>query len=44
LKSQQALEKAGFILEARLKKALFKNGELIDELIYAKLNDRILGK
>jgi len=39
LKSQRVLEKAGFVLEARLKKALFKNGELIDELIYAKRND-----
>ena len=39
LKSQRVLEKAGFILEARLKKALFKNGEFMDELIYAKRND-----
>jgi len=39
LKSQRLLEKAGFSLEARLKKALFKNGEHMDELIYAKLND-----
>ena len=39
LKSQRVLEKAGFILEARLKKALYKNGEFIDELIYSKLND-----
>ena len=37
LKSQRVLEKAGFTLEARLKKALFKNGEFLDELIYAKL-------
>jgi RimJ/RimL family protein N-acetyltransferase len=44
LQSQRVLEKAGFTLEARLKKALFKNGEFMDELIYAKLNDRILGK
>jgi len=35
LKSQRVLEKAGFVLEARLKKALFKNGKFIDELIYA---------
>lgn len=34
--SQRALEKAGFILEARLEKALFKHGEFMDELIYAK--------
>jgi RimJ/RimL family protein N-acetyltransferase len=44
LKSQRVLEKAGFELEARLKKALFKNGEFMDELIYAKLNDRFSGK
>ena len=37
LNSQRVLENAGFILEARLKKALFKNGELMDELIYSKL-------
>ena len=39
LKSQRVLEKAGFELEARLKRALFKNGEFVDELIYARLND-----
>ena len=33
--SQKALEKAGFILEARLNKTIFKNGEYQDELIYA---------
>jgi len=33
------LEKAGFTLEARLKKAVFKNGEFMDELIYAKLKE-----
>lgn len=33
--SQKVLEKAGFILEARIEKALFKNGEYLDELIYA---------
>jgi RimJ/RimL family protein N-acetyltransferase len=37
LKSQRVLEKAGFALEARLKNALFKNGEFMDELIYTKL-------
>ena len=42
LKSQRVLEKAGFTLEARLKKALFKNGEFMDELIYSKLNEGIL--
>jgi RimJ/RimL family protein N-acetyltransferase len=33
--SQKVLEKAGFKLEARLSKTLFKNGEYQDELIYA---------
>jgi RimJ/RimL family protein N-acetyltransferase len=33
--SQRALEKAGFVLEAKLEKTIFKNGEYIDELIYA---------
>jgi len=39
LKSQRILEKAGFELEARLKKTLFKNGEFMDELIYARRSD-----
>ena len=33
--SQRALEKAGFILEARFEKTLFKNGVYEDELVYA---------
>ncbi len=33
--SQKALEKAGFTLEARLDQSLFKNGEYLDELVYA---------
>jgi RimJ/RimL family protein N-acetyltransferase len=33
--SQKALEKAGFVLEARFEKILFKNGEYLDELVYA---------
>lgn len=33
--SQRVLEKAGFVLEGRLEKVLFKNGEYLDELIYA---------
>jgi ribosomal-protein-alanine N-acetyltransferase len=33
--SQKVLEKAGFILEGRFEKTLFKNGEYLDELIYA---------
>jgi len=34
--SQRVLEKAGFELEARLKDALYKNNELLDEIIYVK--------
>ena len=34
--SQRALEKAGFEREATLKKALYKNGEYLDEIIYSK--------
>jgi RimJ/RimL family protein N-acetyltransferase len=33
--SQRALEKAGFKLEARFVKTVFKNEEYLDELIYA---------
>jgi len=33
--SQKVLGKAGFTLEAKLEKTLFKNGEHLDELIYA---------
>lgn len=33
--SQRALEKAGFVLEARFSKTLFKRGEYLDELVYA---------
>lgn len=32
--SQKALEKAGFVLEAKLEKAFFKNEQYVDELIY----------
>lgn len=35
--SQHVLEKAGFTLEARLKNAIYKNGEFLDELIYSFL-------
>jgi len=35
LKSQHLLEKSGFVLEARIEKNIFKNGEFLDELIYA---------
>lgn len=33
--SHRVLEKAGFTLEARFEKTLFKNGVFLDELIYA---------
>lgn len=33
--SQRVLEKSGFILEARFEKTIFKNGEFLDELVYA---------
>jgi RimJ/RimL family protein N-acetyltransferase len=33
--SQRVLEKAGFVLEARFEKTLFKNNEFLDELVYA---------
>ena len=33
--SQRVLEKSGFILEGQFEKALLKNGEFEDELIYA---------
>ena len=33
--SQRALQKAGFVLEARLEKTLYKDGEYLDEWIYA---------
>jgi [ribosomal protein S5]-alanine N-acetyltransferase len=35
ISSQRVLEKAGFILEARFEKTIFKNGEYLDELFYA---------
>jgi ribosomal-protein-alanine N-acetyltransferase len=35
LASQRVLEKAGFVLEARFEKTFFKNGEYLDELVYA---------
>lgn len=35
LASQKVLEKAGFVLEGRFEKTLFKNGAFEDELIYA---------
>lgn len=37
LASQRVLEKAGMKLEGRFEKALFKNGQFLDELIYSIL-------
>jgi len=39
LHSHRVLEKAGFARKAELKRALFTNGEFMDEIIYAKLKD-----
>ena len=33
--SQKVLEKARFVLEGRFEKTIFKNGEFLDELVYA---------
>ena len=33
--SQKVLEKAGFVLEATFSRTMFKNGEYLDELIFA---------
>jgi [ribosomal protein S5]-alanine N-acetyltransferase len=41
LASASVLEKSGFHLEARLKKAVFKNEQLIDELLYVRLNPKL---
>lgn len=35
LASHHVLEKAGFILEGRFKMTVIKNGEMLDELVYA---------
>ncbi|WPP53248.1 GNAT family N-acetyltransferase [Catalinimonas niigatensis] len=37
--SARVLEKAGYQLEARLRKSVTKNGNTVDELIYAKLKE-----
>lgn len=37
--SGRVLEKAGFHLEARLRKSVTKNGNTVDELIYAKIKE-----
>jgi RimJ/RimL family protein N-acetyltransferase len=38
--SARVLEKAGFALEGRLKHSAFKNGALIDQLLYARTRER----
>jgi RimJ/RimL family protein N-acetyltransferase len=35
--SARVLEKSGYVLEGRKKSAVFKDGQLIDELLYAKV-------
>ena len=40
--SQRALEKTGFVLEAKFEKCLFKNNEYVDELVYAIRRNRKL--
>jgi ribosomal-protein-alanine N-acetyltransferase len=37
--SGRVLEKCGYRLEARLRRNIFKDGQLADELIYARLRD-----
>lgn len=37
--SQKVLEKAGFVLEGKFKDTIYKNGEFLDELIYAVRKD-----
>lgn len=37
--SARVLEKAGYRLEARLERSVFKDGELIDTLLYVRLRD-----
>ena len=39
LASQRVLEKAGFVCEARLKNAVYKNGKYMDELIFATMKN-----
>ncbi len=39
--SARVLEKSGFVLEGRLKNNAFKDGKLLDSLLYAKIKDRI---
>ncbi len=40
--SMRVLEKAGFFKEARLQKSIFKDGQLVDEVIYSRLYPNIV--
>jgi [ribosomal protein S5]-alanine N-acetyltransferase len=37
--SKRVLEKCGFTLESRMRKAVIKNGDILDELIFVKLKE-----
>jgi ribosomal-protein-alanine N-acetyltransferase len=37
--SMRVLEKAGFLCEGRLRKAVIKNGQVLDELMYARIRE-----
>jgi RimJ/RimL family protein N-acetyltransferase len=37
--SARVLEKAGYTLDARLRKSVIKNGQVIDSLLYSKIKD-----
>lgn len=37
--SARVLEKAGYVLEGRLRSAVWKDGELVDELLYARVRE-----
>ena len=39
--SARVLEKAGFEFEGRLRAGVFKNGQVLDQLVYAKVKDGI---
>lgn len=42
--SMRVLEKAGYRLEARLRQAIIKEGQVMDEMIYAILREEVEGK
>jgi ribosomal-protein-alanine N-acetyltransferase len=42
LASGRVLEKAGFTLEGRLKYSVYKEGEVLDQLMYARINPHYL--